>query len=85
MINQRRTGNMNIIYAEYNMYRNSIDVYTYAGYMLRIDCWKAEKNLQKGYHQFLVIPFFKSVIFSFLFDYSPVFFQKHSTEKYKYV
>lgn len=37
---------MNIIYAEYNMYRNSIDVYTCAGYMLRIDCWEAEKNLK---------------------------------------
>ena len=24
---------------------NSIDVYTSAGYMLRIDCWEAEKNL----------------------------------------
>ena len=33
---------MNIIYAEYNMYRNSIDIYTCAGYMLRIDCNKAE-------------------------------------------
>ena len=29
---------MNTIYAEYNMYHNSIDVYTSAGYMLRIDC-----------------------------------------------
>lgn len=25
---------------------NSIDVYTSAGYMLRIDCWEAEKNLK---------------------------------------
>ena len=33
---------MNIIYAEYNMYRNSIDIYTHTGYMLRIDCDKAE-------------------------------------------
>ncbi|WP_330623373.1 DUF6061 family protein [Kineothrix sp. MSJ-39] len=23
-----------------------MDVYTSAGYMLRIDCWKAEKNLK---------------------------------------
>lgn len=37
---------MYIIYAEYNMYQNSIDVYTYAGYMLRIDCWEAEKDLK---------------------------------------
>ena len=26
--------------------RNSIDVYTSAGYMLRIDCWEAEKDLK---------------------------------------
>lgn len=25
---------------------NSIDVYTSAGYILRIDCWEAEKNLK---------------------------------------
>ena len=28
---------------------DSIDVYTSAGYMLRIDCWKAEKNLKTTY------------------------------------
>ena len=32
--------------AEYNPQCNSIDVYTSAGYMLRIDCWEAEKNLK---------------------------------------
>ena len=37
---------MRTIFAEYNPGRNSIDVYTSAGYMLRIDCWKAEKNLR---------------------------------------
>ena len=37
---------MNIIYAEYNIYHNSIDIYTYAGYILRIDCSEAEKNLK---------------------------------------
>ena len=37
---------MNIIYAEYNMYHNSIDIYTSAGYMLRIDCNKAEDGLK---------------------------------------
>ena len=26
--------------------RNSVDVYTSASYMLRIDCWEAEKNLK---------------------------------------
>ena len=37
---------MRTIFAEYNPKRNSIDVYTSAGYMLRIDCWEAEKNLR---------------------------------------
>ena len=37
---------MSTIFAEYNPHWNSIDVYTSAGYMLRIDCWKAEKNLK---------------------------------------
>ena len=37
---------MNIIYAAYNIYHNSIDICTYAGYILRIDCAKAEKGLK---------------------------------------
>ena len=37
---------MNTIYAEYNMYHNSIDIYTSAGYMLRLDCNKAEDGLK---------------------------------------
>ena len=37
---------MNTIYAEYNMYHNSIDIYTSAGYMLRLDCNKAEDVLK---------------------------------------
>ena len=37
---------MRTIFAEYNPQRNSIDVYISAGYMLRIDCWEAEKNLK---------------------------------------
>lgn len=37
---------MNIIYAEYNMYRNSIDIYTHTAYMLRIDCDKAEDGIK---------------------------------------
>ena len=37
---------MRTIFAEYNPQRNSIDVYTSAVYMLRIDCWEAEKNLK---------------------------------------
>ena len=35
---------MRTIFAEYNPGRNSIDVYTSVGYMLRIDCWEAEKG-----------------------------------------
>ena len=37
---------MNIIYAEYNIDHNSIDIATTAGYLLRIDCWEAEKGLK---------------------------------------
>ena len=37
---------MNTIYAEYNMHHNSIDIYTSAGYMLRIDCRNAEDGLR---------------------------------------
>lgn len=37
---------MNTIFAEYNMYYNSIDIYTSARYMLRIDCNKTEKGLR---------------------------------------
>ena len=37
---------MSPIFAEYNPQRNSVDVYTSASYMLRIDCWEAEKNLK---------------------------------------
>ena len=36
---------MRTIFAEYNPRRNSIDVYTSVGYMLRIDRWEAEKDL----------------------------------------
>ena len=35
---------MNIIYAEYNIHHNSIDIATTAGYLLR--CWEAEKGLK---------------------------------------
>ncbi|MBU5480689.1 DUF6061 family protein [Blautia sp. MSJ-19] len=37
---------MRTIFAKYNPQRNSIDVYTSTSYMLRIDCWEAEKNLK---------------------------------------
>ena len=37
---------MRTIFAEYNPQRNSVDVYTSASYILRIDCWEAEKNLK---------------------------------------
>ena len=36
---------MNFISASYNMYHNSIDITTYDGYILRIDCNKAEDGL----------------------------------------
>ena len=37
---------MNIIYVTYNIHHNSIDIYTYAGYFLRIDCNKEEEGLK---------------------------------------
>ena len=37
---------MRTIFAEYNPNQNSIDVYASAGYILRIDCWEAEKDLK---------------------------------------
>lgn len=37
---------MRTIFAEYNPQCTSIDVYTSAGYMLRIDCWEVERNLK---------------------------------------
>lgn len=37
---------MRIIYAEYNMYHNSIDIATFSGYILRIDCGRAEEGLK---------------------------------------
>ena len=43
---QERIDWMNIIYADYNIYHNSIDICTYAGYILRIDCAKAGEGLK---------------------------------------
>ena len=37
---------MDMIYATYNIHHNSIDVYTYVGNFLRIDCNKAEEGLK---------------------------------------
>ena len=48
-MSEKRRDNRNrkmCIRDRYNPHRNSIDVYTSAGYMLRIDCWEAEKNLK---------------------------------------
>ena len=45
---------MRTIFAEYNPQRNSVDVYTSASYMLRIDCWEAEKNLKRVCETFSV-------------------------------
>ena len=36
---------MNIVHAEYNKYLNTIDINYYNGYILRIDCGKAEDVL----------------------------------------
>ncbi len=38
---------MIFIYATYNMLHNCIDVTTFNGYVLRIDCGKAEKGLKQ--------------------------------------
>ena len=43
---RERANKINIIYAEYNIHHNSIDIATTAGYLLRIDCWEAEKGLK---------------------------------------
>lgn len=37
---------MQLIYARYNKYYNSIDITTFNGYLLRIDCNKAERGLK---------------------------------------
>ena len=37
---------MRFIHATYNMIHNSIDVTTFDGYVLRIDCGKAEEGLK---------------------------------------
>lgn len=37
---------MNFISASYNMYHNSIDITTFDGYILRIDCNEAEEGLK---------------------------------------
>lgn len=38
---------MRFIYAKYNMYHNCIDITTFDGYILRIDCGKAEEGLKQ--------------------------------------
>ncbi len=37
---------MDFISARYNMYHNSIDITTFDGYILRIDCNKAEEGVK---------------------------------------
>lgn len=37
---------MNLISASYNMYHNSIDITIFDGYILQIDCSKAEEGLK---------------------------------------
>ncbi len=36
---------MRFVHVEYNMYHNSIDINHYNGYILRIDCGKAEERM----------------------------------------
>ena len=43
---EERTKNMRFIHATYNMLHNCIDVTTFDGYVLRIDCGKAEEGLK---------------------------------------
>ena len=44
---------MRLIYADYNMWTNSIDIMTFDNYILRIDCNKAEEGLKlTQYSQF---------------------------------
>lgn len=40
-----RIDRMKLFHAEYNVYHNSIDINHYNGYILRIDCGKAEERL----------------------------------------
>lgn len=37
---------MQLIYARYNKYHNSIDITTFNGYLLRIECNRAEQGLK---------------------------------------
>ncbi|MEY8392006.1 toxin-antitoxin system protein [Lachnospiraceae bacterium] len=37
---------MQLIYVRYNKYHNSIDITTFGGYLLRIECNKAENGLK---------------------------------------
>lgn len=37
---------MKLLYARYNMYHSSIDITTFDGYILRINCNKAEEGLK---------------------------------------
>lgn len=43
---EERTKNMRFIHATYNMLHNCIDATTFDGYVLRIDCGKAEEGLK---------------------------------------
>ena len=43
---QERTDKMRFLHAEYNMNLNSVDINTYEGYILRIECNIAEEVLK---------------------------------------
>ena len=57
---------MRTIFAEYNPQRNSVDVYTSANYMLRIDCWEAEKNLKTTSCSFCICDAFNTSAMSLM-------------------
>lgn len=47
---------MRLIYAEYNPLTNSINIYTFDNYLLRIDCNKAEDSLKTTARKMLLMP-----------------------------
>lgn len=67
---------MRTIFAEYNPQRDSIDVYSSAGYMLRIDCWEAEKNLTTSRIGYGIIGLLFSVFFIWIIINGANTFQK---------
>lgn len=55
---------MRLVHADYNMYHNSIDITTFEGYILRIDCNKAEASFTDTLCATYVITFYSSLRFN---------------------